>query len=53
MKEIEKMAAGMWYDANYDPEIIEERYKCMDLCYQLNMLKPSDRKQKMKLLNNY
>lgn len=50
MKEIEKMAAGMWYDANYDPEIIEERYKCMDLCYQLNMLKPSDRKHKNEII---
>ena len=46
MKEIEKMAQGMWYDANFDQEIIQKRYQCMDLCHQLNALLPSQISQK-------
>lgn len=50
MNEIEKMKAGMWYDANHDPEIVDQRYQCMDLCYALNQLLPSHRKQKDEML---
>jgi len=46
MTEIEKMQAGMWYDANYDQEIVKERYQCFDICFQLNHLKPSEIKRK-------
>ncbi len=51
MNEKEKMVAGMLYDANYDKELLEERKKAKDLCYQYNQLRPSDedgQKQLMK-----
>lgn len=42
MNEIEKMKAGMWYDANYNPEIGEMRMRGMSLCTKLNMTDPMD-----------
>ncbi len=45
MTELEKMKQGDWYDANNNPEIVQERYACFDLCFELNQLKPSDTKR--------
>ena len=42
MKEWEKAQAGYLYDANYDKEIVEDRIRCADLCYEFNQCKPSD-----------
>lgn len=42
MTEKEKMLAGMIYDANYDPTLIEERLKCKEMCRDYNELRPSD-----------
>lgn len=42
MTEEEKMDAGLWYDANNNPDIIKVRYICFDKCFALNQLKPSD-----------
>lgn len=42
MTEKEKMLNGMIYDANYNPELIEERIKCKDMCRDYNNLRPSD-----------
>lgn len=42
MTEKEKMAKQMLYDANYDKELLEERAKAKDLCYEYNQLRPSD-----------
>lgn len=42
MTELEKMKAGMWYDANNNPEVLKERYGCFDKCFTFNQLKPSD-----------
>lgn len=56
MTELEKMNAGLWYDANYDQEIVKERYQCFDRCFELNQLKPTDTKRKEmieKLLGYY
>jgi len=53
MSEKEKMMQGLWYDANYDQEIVEERMKAIDLCFELNQLKPSlqeERNMKIKEL---
>lgn len=36
------MLNGMIYDANYNPELIEERIKCKDMCRDYNNLRPSD-----------
>lgn len=42
MTELEKMQAGLWYDANYDQEIVKKRCQCFDYCIELNQLKLSD-----------
>lgn len=40
--EKEKCRRGELYNANYDRELIQERQECKDLCYEYNMLHPSD-----------
>jgi len=50
MTELEKMQAGMWYDANNDPQLLKMRLKCMDLCFELNQLKPSCLDEKTNIL---
>ena len=35
MTESEKMKLGLWYDANYDQELSEEREKAEDLYLSL------------------
>lgn len=41
MTEKEKITHGLLYDANYDPELIAERERAAELCYDLNALRPS------------
>lgn len=50
MTEKEKMLAGMLYDANYDKELLAERTKAKDLCYEYNHLRPSDEEQQRRLM---
>lgn len=50
MTEKEKMLAGMIYDANYDPTLIEERMKCKEMCRDYNELRPSDMAERDALL---
>ena len=38
MNEIEKMKAGVWYDANYNEELLVLRRKAMSLVSKLNQL---------------
>ncbi|KXT75511.1 sugar O-acetyltransferase [Streptococcus sp. DD12] len=42
MTEKDKMLTQKLYDANYDKEILEERTRAKDLCYDYNHLRPSD-----------
>lgn len=42
MTEKEKMLKGMIYDANYDPELIEQRMVCKEMCRDYNDLRPRD-----------
>lgn len=42
MSEKDKMLAGELYDANYDKELIKDRYKAKDICFEYNNLNPSD-----------
>ena len=42
MSEKDKMLVGELYDANYDKELIKDRYKAKDICFEYNNLKPSD-----------
>ncbi|MEX2785451.1 sugar O-acetyltransferase [Streptococcus sp. H49] len=44
--ESEKMQSGDWYDANFDPELIQKRLAAQDLCFELNQLKPSLEKER-------
>lgn len=52
MSEKEKMLAGELYDANFDEELINDRYKAKDICYQYNNLKPSDVEEKDKIIKS-
>ncbi len=38
----ERMEAGLWHDANIDPELPLERLRAQDLCLELNTTRPSD-----------
>ena len=49
MSEKDKMLAGEIYDANYDDELYELRVKAKELCYDYNLLKPSDVQKKKEL----
>lgn len=51
MTEKEKMLAGMIYDANYDPHLIEERFECKELCHDYNLLRPRQTKERTALLH--
>lgn len=50
MSEKDKMLAGELYDANYDKELIKDRYKTKDICFEYNNLKPSDFEVKDKMI---
>lgn len=50
MTEREKAQQGYLYDANYDKEIVEERTRCADLCYEFNLCRPSDTAKQQELL---
>lgn len=50
MTEKEKAAQGLLYDANYDEQLLKERMKCMDLCYELNQCRPSDTQKQQAIL---
>ena len=53
MSEKEKMLKGEIYDANYDEELIKDRYIAKDKCFKYNNMQPSDlegRKELMKTI---
>lgn len=50
MTEKEKMQKQMLYDANNDRDLLDERTKAKDLCYQFNQLRPSDEKGQQELM---
>ena len=50
MTEKEKLKKGLWYDANYDEELLKERERAEDLCLEFNSTKPSDKKTKEEVL---
>lgn len=49
MDEREKMARGLLYDANHNPDLIKERAACKDMCFAYNSLRPSDEEGKRKI----
>lgn len=42
MTEKEKMLNNLMYDANYDEELIKDRFVAKDMCFELNSLRPSE-----------
>jgi len=46
MTEKEKVKQGLEYNPNYDKELILERNRAKDLCYQYNQIIPSNIKQR-------
>lgn len=44
------MLAGLIYDANYDKELLAERARAKDLCYDYNYLRPSDNEAQQALM---
>lgn len=50
MTEKEKMIKGELYNADFDEELIAERTKAKDICFELNNTKPSDIKQRNELI---
>ena len=51
MTEKEKMLAGLIYDANYDEELLKERTKAKDLCFEYNYsVKPSEVEKQNEIL---
>lgn len=50
MSEKEKMLLGEIYDANYDKELIQERQKAKELCYDYNNLRPSKVEERKAIL---
>lgn len=45
MTEREKMLAGEWYDANFDPALLEERGRAENLCFDFNSARPGSEAQ--------
>ena len=41
-----KRKAGKLYDANNDIELVSEREACKEVCYELNSLRPSQKKER-------
>ena len=50
MREIEKMRAGIWYDANYDEELVRARRIAQDKYFEYNQIKPSDDEKRQEVL---
>lgn len=50
MTEKQKMEAKLWYDANYDKELLEIRLKAEDLCFELNSTRPSEAEKRTEIL---
>ncbi len=50
MTEKEKMQKQLLYDANYDRDLLTERSKAKDLCYEYNHLRPSDEENQQAIM---
>lgn len=50
MTEKEKCQQGLFYDANYDPELLAERQACCEALYDFNALRPSQEAERKELL---
>lgn len=46
----ERMEKGLWYDANYDLELLEMRNQADDLCFEFNNIRPRFEKERQRIL---
>lgn len=44
------MEKGLWYDANYDLELLEMRNQADDLCFEFNNIRPRFKKERQRIL---
>lgn len=51
MTEREKAAAGLLYDANYDPQLLKARAAAKDLCMDYNQLRSTQQAERLALLH--
>lgn len=51
MTEQEKRDLGLWYDANYDPSILQEREHADMLCFQFNATAPNQKERQQEILS--
>lgn len=50
MTEQERQRAGLWYDANFDPELLALREEADELCHLINQTSPRDAARREELL---
>ncbi len=50
LTEKEKMLAGMLYDADHDEELVQDRIRAKDLCYDFNQLRLSQLEEQKKIM---
>lgn len=51
MNEKEKMLKGQWYDANFDPTLLDERMKAKTLCQQIDQTSYLDLDKRQQLIS--
>ena len=51
MTEREKAAQGLWYDANFDPQLLQEREAAEELCMEFNQTPPARKEKRASLLH--
>ena len=51
LNEKEKAAAGLLYDANYDPQLLQERMRAKDLCLDYNLTRSTQKDERLRLLH--
>ncbi len=52
MTEREKMNKGLWYDANYDKELLKQREEAEELCFLLNQTSPAKTEEREEILKS-
>ncbi|MET0466451.1 MAG: sugar O-acetyltransferase [Chitinophagaceae bacterium] len=52
MTEKEKCAQGLLYNANYDQELINERIRCKELCFDYNQTRNADMEKRNNLIRS-
>lgn len=46
----DKMKQGLWYDANFDRELVDQRLAAEELCWEYNQARPKDAEKRNAIL---